>query len=53
MLKIFCVYFDGRPIWRSDCVEPIQAGKARTGVDLGMLADDTGDQISAENVRYG
>ena len=53
MLKIFCVYFDRRPVWKSDCVEPIQAGKARTGLDLGMLADDTGDSISAENVRYG
>ena len=53
MLKVFCVYFDKRPVWKSDCVEPIQAGKARTGVDLGMLADDTGDSISAENVRYG
>ena len=53
MLKIFCVYFDRRPVWRSDCVEPIQAGRARTGVDLGMLADDTGDSISDENVRYG
>lgn len=53
MLKIFCVYFDRRPVWKSDCVEPIQAGKARTGFDLGMLSDDTGDNISAENVRYG
>lgn len=53
MLKIFCVYFDKRPVWKSDCVEPIQAGKARTGLDLGMLADDTLDSISAENVRYG
>lgn len=53
MLKVFCVYFDKRPVWKSDCVEPIQAGKARMGFDLGMLADDTGDSISAENVRYG
>ena len=53
MLRIFCVYFDRRPVWRSDCVLPIQAGRARTGLDLGMLADDTGDQISAENARYG
>jgi len=52
-LKIFCVYFDRRPVWRSDCVEPIQAGKARSGIDLGMLSDDGGDQISAENARYG
>ena len=53
MLKIFCVYFDRRPIWQSDCIEPIQAGKARTGAGLGMLADDTGENISAENMRYG
>lgn len=53
MLKIFSVYFDRRPLWKSDCVEPIQAGKARTGEDLGFLADDTGDNISAENARYG
>lgn len=53
MLKVFCVYFDRRPVWKSDCVEPIQAGKARSGVDLGMLADDTGDHISGENARYG
>ena len=53
MLRIFCVYFDRRPVWRSDCVEPIQAGKARTGLDLGLLADDTGDSISGENARYG
>ena len=53
MLRIFCVYFDRRPVWKSDCVVPIQAGRARSGVDLGMLADDTGDSISAENARYG
>ena len=53
MLKIFCVYFDRRPVWRSDCVEPIQAGRARSGLDLGFLADDTGESISAENARYG
>ena len=53
MLRIFCIYFDRRPVWRSDCVLPIQAGKARTGLDLGMPADDTGDSISGENLRYG
>ena len=53
MLRIFCVYFDKRPIWRSDCIEPLQAGRARTGVTLDMPGDDTGDSISAENVRYG
>ena len=53
MLKIFCVYFDRRPVWRSDCVEPIQAGKSRTGYELEMLSDESGDSISAENARYG
>lgn len=53
MLKIFSVYFDNRPVWKSDCVEPIQAGKARTGYELNMLADDTLDNISGENTRYG
>lgn len=52
-LKIFCVYFDNRPVWRSDCVEPVQAGRARTGIRLEMLGDDGGDSISAENDRYG
>ena len=52
-IRIFCVYFDRRPIWWSDCVEPIQAGRARTGIDLGILADDSGESISAENARYG
>lgn len=53
MTRIFCIYFDKRPIWSSDCVVPIQAGRARTGVALDMLGDDTGDNISAENARYG
>jgi len=53
VIKLFCVYFDKRPVWRSDCVEPIQAGRVRTGVALDMLGDETGDSISAENVRYG
>lgn len=52
-VRIFCVYFDKRPVWRSDCVVPIQAGRARTGVTLDMLGDDTGDNISGENLRYG
>ena len=53
MLKIFCVYFDQRPLWKSDCVVPIQAGRKRTGFALDMLGDDTGDNISGENLRYG
>lgn len=52
-MKIFCVYFDSHPIWKSDCVVPIQAGRVRTGVALDMIGDDTGDSISSENLRYG
>jgi len=53
MLRLFCIYFDRRPIWQSDCVVPIQAGRKRTGEVLDMLGDDTGDEISDENLRYG
>lgn len=53
MLRIYCVYFDKRPIWQSNCILPIQAGRLRTHLDLGMPSDDTGSSISAENVRYG
>ena len=54
MTRLFCIYFDRRPLWQSDCVIPIQAGRARTGLALDdMIGDDTGDSISAENLRYG
>ena len=53
MLRIYCIYFDKRPIWQSNCILPIQAGRARTHFDLGIPSDDTGTNISSENVRYG
>ena len=52
-LRIFNIYFGEAPVYGTDALLPIQAGRARTGVDLGMLSDDTGDSISGENLRYG
>ena len=40
MLRIYCIYFDKRPIWQSNCILPIQAGRARTHLDLGIPSDD-------------
>lgn len=57
-IKIFSIYyskenlFHGKAI-KTDIIEPIQTGKAATGWDLGMLADDTGDNISEKNPYYG
>lgn len=53
MIRVFCIYFEDRPVFRTDAVEPIQAGCARTGLRLAMTGDDAGDSISAENARYG
>ena len=58
ILKIFSVYYSkenlfyGKPI-KTGIIEPIQTGKAATGWDLGMLSDDTGDNISSKNPYYG
>lgn len=57
-VKIFSIYyskqnlFHGKAI-KTDIIEPIQTGKAATGWDLGMLSDDTGDNISSKNPYYG
>ena len=50
-LKIFVVYYGQKPIplYRSDCVEPIQAGCALDGSREGALRDDLGDNISGKN----
>ena len=57
-VKIFSIYyskqnlFHGKAI-KTDIIEPIQTGKAATGWDLGILSDDTGDNISSKNPYYG
>ena len=50
-LKIFCIYHgtDKLPLFKSDCIQPIQSGTAITGVRQGAWRDDTGDNISHKN----
>lgn len=58
-VKIFSIYyskqnlFHGKKAIKMDIIEPIQTGKAATGLDLGILSDDTGDNISSKNPYYG
>lgn len=52
-IKVFCIYYDARPVFRTDALVPIQAGRAITGLSLEMQGDDTGINISRENARYG
>ncbi len=51
--KIFVVYHKVSPIFRSEIFEPIQTGCANTTLDLGLLKDNTGDNISHKNQHYG
>lgn len=53
-LKIFCIYYGQSqvPLYRSDCIEPIQAGCALFGERPGALRDDTGDNISVRNREW-
>ena len=48
-VKIFCVYHKPARLYSSDCIEPIQVGCANAKVDLGILRDDIGDNISSLN----
>lgn len=51
-IKIFSVYHRPYEIFRSDCIEPIQVGCFESDFDLGILKDDTGENISAKNGGY-
>ena len=53
-LKIFCIYHgtDKLPLFKSDCIQPIQSGSAITGVRQGAWRDDTGDNISHKNPTW-
>lgn len=48
-LAIFCTYHRPAKVFASDCVIPIQAGAAESGIDLGFLRDDIGENISHLN----
>lgn len=51
-IKVFILYHQQSTIFRSDCYEPIQTGCAIAASDLGLLRDDTGDNISQKNRNY-
>ena len=51
-VKVFVCTFDKKVVIQNDMFVPIQVGKAATGIDLGYLSDDTGDNISAKNKYY-
>lgn len=51
--KLFCIYHKQTPVWKSDCIEPIQSGCALASTDLKLLRDDSGDNISRKNANYG
>jgi len=53
LTKIFVLYHKQSPVFKSDIFEPIQTGCADNDLDLGMLKDNSGDNISYKNKHYG
>lgn len=51
-LKIFLSYHKNTPLYKSDVFEPVQAGAAVNDIRLGMITDNTGDNISHLNPYY-
>ena len=52
-IKIFVTYKDKHKIIETDIIKPIQTGRAIADEAFeGMIGDDTGDNISAENPKY-
>ena len=53
-IKLFvtCNKMGEVPETTSDIYIPIQTGKALNGIDLGVLGDDTGDNISLKNDKW-
>lgn len=50
---IFVLYLKPAPLFSSGIYHPLQTGVANTDLRLGVLRDDTGDNISAKNPHYG
>lgn len=48
---LVCCHKPGN-FYQDEVYTPIHGGKAISNVDLGILGDDTGDNISAKNKRY-
>lgn len=52
-IKIFISYKDKHTLLKSEILQPIQTGRAiAEEIFEGMIGDDTGDNISKENLRY-
>jgi glycosyltransferase involved in cell wall biosynthesis len=52
-IDIGVVYHKEAPIFQSEVLLPIQVGKARSDIDLGIQGDDIGDNLSVKNIWYG
>ena len=50
---IFVLYHKEAPLFSSDVYHPLQTGCANATFNLGILRDDSGDNISAKNSNYG
>lgn len=51
-VKIFVACHKPAKVYQDDVYTPIQVGKAISKYDLGILGDDTGDNISKENPNF-
>lgn len=52
-IKIFSIYHKESEIFESEVIEPIQTGCNFTDLDLGILKDNTGENIADKNPYYG
>lgn len=50
--KILVAYHDDFEIVRNEILEPIQTGQSLKYIDLGIMKDNKGDNISSENFKY-
>ena len=51
-LTIFSVFHKSYPVPECDFITPIQVGRELTNTDLGFIADNTGENISAKNGSF-
>ncbi|WP_373766824.1 DUF4422 domain-containing protein [Glaesserella sp.] len=51
-IKIYTCHHKNVPTYRSECIIPIHAGKANSKIDLGIIGDDTGENISRKNTSW-
>lgn len=52
-IKIFSIYHKDFKIFKSEVIEPIQTGCNFTDLDLGVLKDNTKNNIAEKNPYYG